>query len=171
MPATSEKQLYNFSNNFERAVDSILEALGIPTLIQGANATLPASRVEVMFQRGAPLNEGVRPDGQTVYDYWSGTLSFRIVTVRPETQPSLISGVSTLHEEFAATILSTFKQRWVSDPEEYLTPFTDANLPYYQVTKLRPEAEVRDFDPRWMEDFTRHTYAVEFGIRSDAWPV
>lgn len=171
MPAPSEKILYNFANNFERAAESILAAAGLPALIQGANGTLPESRVEIIFQRGEPLNEGFRPDGRAVYDYWSGSLAFRIVTIRPETERSLLPGVSTLHEEFAATVLMLFAQQWSADPEEYLTAFNSTNLPYYVVKKLRPGTEQRDLDPRWLEDYTRHTYQVEFGIRSDAWPV
>lgn len=170
MPAVSKKQLYNFGNNFERAAESIIEAAGIPALIQGANATLPPSRVEVIFQRGAPLNQGLRPNGDLVYDYFSGVLSLRIVTVRPDTQPSLISGVSSLHEEFAATLMELFEETKLSSTNEYITAFTSANLPFYKVLKLQPQTETRDLDPRWLEDFTRHTYLVEFGIRSDAWP-
>jgi hypothetical protein len=170
MPASDLKQIYNFANNFERAGEAILEAAGLVALIQGANETLPRSRVEVVFQRGEPLNEAILPDGTVVYDYWSGTLTFRIVTERPETQSSLLPGVSSLHEEWAATVLSTFRQKWNPETELYSTPFNSTNLPYYTVKKLRPGTEARDLDPRWLEDFTRHPYFVEFGIRSDAWP-
>lgn len=165
MAATSEKQIYNFENAIERAVEGVLKAAGYAdTFIQGANATLPESRIEVMFATGDAINEAVYPldSDKTVYDFFNGRLTLRIVTVRPDTQASLLAGVSTLHEEWAAGVRVALQER--------NSPFTTTNLPYLTVKTIRPLGTTRDLDPRWLEDFTRLDYLVQFGIRSDAWP-
>lgn len=170
MPATSKKQIYNFGNNFERATHSILASAGLgDVFIQGSNQTLPRSRVEVMFQTGEPMNQSRRPNGDLVYDYFPGLLTVRIVTSRPTTQPSLLPGVSTLHEEFAASVREVLEER-KTPLGEYQTAFTTDVLPYYKVTKIKPQQETRDLDPQWLEDFTRLPFLIEFGIRADAWP-
>jgi hypothetical protein len=166
MPATDIKQLFNFENNFERAVESILTAGGIDsasTFIQGANETLPESRIEITFAAGEATNQAaLQTTGEMVYDFFSARLTLRIVTVRPDAQPSIIPGVMSLHEAWCATVRSLLQERVV--------PFTLTNLPYYGVQTIRPIATQRDLDPRWLEDFTRLDFLVEFGIRSDAWP-
>ena len=48
--------------------------------------------------------------------------------------------------------------------------FTSTNLPYYAVKTIRQVGTQRDLDPRWMEDYTRIEFLVQFGIRSQAWP-
>lgn len=170
MSATSKTQVYNFPNNFELATKSLLKSAGLgDAFIQGDSGKLPQSRIEVMFQTGEPMNQSRRPNGDLVYDYFSAQLAVRIVTLRPQTQRSLLEGVSTLHEEFAARVRELFEER-KTPAGEYQTVFTADVLPFYKVNKLRPQGEARDFDPHWMEDFTRLPFLIEFGIRSDAWP-
>jgi len=171
MSATSKKQVYNIDNNFERATESIFEAAGLSAVIQGSNETLPRSRVEITFQTGQALNQGRRADGALVYDYFNATLTIRIVTERPHDSPSLIPGVSTLHSEFCATVRELLEET-KSLNGDYSTAFNSTNLPYYKVNKLQPQGEVRDLAVSpWLEDYTRLSYFIEFGIRSDAWPV
>ena len=163
--ATSELQIYNFEYNFERAVESILESAGyLGTYIQGANATLPESRIEVTFASGAAINQAVYPlnPADEIYDFFNGRLTLRIVTVRPDDHPSLIAGVGKLHEEWCAGVRVQMQER--------RTPFTEANLPYYSVQTIRQAATQRDLDPRWLEDFTRIDFDIQFGIRSNSWP-
>jgi hypothetical protein len=165
MAATSEIRLFNFEYNFERAVEGILEGAGyLSTYIQGANETLPESRIEVTFATADATNEAIYPldPDQTVYDFYNGRLTLRIVTVRPDDGPSLLVGVGRLHEEWAAGVRVQLQER--------KNPFTKTNLPYYAVKTIRPMNTQRDLDPRWLEDYTRLEYLVQFGIRSDAWP-
>ena len=163
MAATSKVQIYNFEDNFERAVQSILAAAGfLDSYIQGANKTLPESRIEITFAAGEAINQAVLENRDLVYDFFNARLSLRIVTVRPDDQPSLVSGVSSLHEQWCANVRALFEER--------ASPFTSANLPYYTVTTIRQTATQRDLDPRWLEDYTRIDFLVQFGIRSDAWP-
>lgn len=166
MAATSEIQLFNFEYNFERAVESILEGGGyLNTFIQGANATLPPSRIEVTFASGAAINQSLYPldPSQEVYDFFEGRLSVRIVTERTaEAGPSLVPGVGPMHEEWAAAVRMLLQER--------RDPFTTTNLPYYAVKTIRQVGTQRDLDARWMEDYTRIEFAIEFGIRSQAWP-
>ena len=129
MPATSKIQIYAFENNFERAVESVLEAAGLPAVVEKANETLPASRVEVMFATGEAINQAVLPNHDLVYDFFNARLTLRIVTTRPEDSPSLISGVATLHEQWAAHVRAIFEER--------ASPFTTGNLPYYSVKTIR----------------------------------
>jgi hypothetical protein len=166
MAATSDLQLFNFEYNFERAAESILEAGGyLSTFIQGSSATLPASRIEVTFASGAAINQAIYPldPAQEVYDFFEGRLSLRIVTERTaEAGPSLVSGVGPMHEEWAAAVRMLLQER--------RDPFTSTNLPYYAVKTIRQVGTQRDLDPRWMEDYTRIDFAIQFGIRSPAWP-
>jgi hypothetical protein len=165
MAATDERQVFNFEHNIERAVEAVLEGAGYSSAyIQGANATLPPSRIEVTFASGQAINQATYPldPDQEVYDFFDGRLSLRIVTERPGDQPSLIPGVGQLHEEWSAAV------RWLL--QERKNPFTTANLPYYAVKTIRQAGTARDLDPRWMEDYTRIDFLIQFGIRSDAWP-
>lgn len=167
MPAaTSELQIYNFEYNFERAVESILESAGyLNAFIQGANATLPPSRSEITFASGQAINEALYPldPDQEIYDFFDGRLSLRIVTERTaEAGPSMVPGVGPMHEEWAAAVRMLLQER--------RNPFTEANLPYYAVKTIRQQGTQRDLDPRWLEDFTRIDFLVQFGIRSQAWP-
>lgn len=164
MAASNERQIYNFENAIERATESVLSAAGLPALIQGGNDSLPESRVEIIFAAGQALNEAIYPldPDQQIYDFYDGRLTLRIVTVRPEAQPSLLPGVSTLHEEWSAAVRVALQER--------KSPFTTSNLPYLAVKTIRPIATTRDLDVRWLEDYTRLEFLVQFGIRSDAWP-
>jgi hypothetical protein len=163
MPATDQKQVFNFENNFEIAVAGVLMAGGYgDAFIAGVDNALPASRLEVTFETGDAMNEGALPSGEHVYDFYSGKLSVRIVTFRPETQPSLLPGVSSLHCEWAAGVRTLLQER--------REPFTSANLPYYTVRTIRPRSTRRELDAKWLEDYTQLEFLVEFGIRPDAWP-
>lgn len=163
MPATSLKQIYNFEGAFERAVRDLLTAAGnADSFIEQSLGSLPESRIEVTFAAGAAVNEECLANGQHVYDFFEGRLTLRIVTVRPADRASLIPGVATLHEEWAAAVRAALEER--------AAPFTTANLPYYAVKTIRPLATTRDLDARWLEDYTRLEFFVQFGIRSDQWP-
>lgn len=164
MPATDLKQIYNFEGAFQRVARDIMQAAGYAdTFIEQANDTLPESRLEITFACGNAINESALDDGSHVYDFFEGRLAVRIVTVRPSDSSSLIPGVATLHEEWSAAVRSLFEERQAK--------FNETNLPLYAVKTIRPLATTRDLDPRWLEDFTRLEFFVQFGIRSYAWPV
>lgn len=163
MPATDKIQIYAFESNFEKAVQSVLQSAGLlDSFIQGQDVTLPDSRIEIMFESGEAINQAILADRSLVYDFFDGRLTLRIVTERPSEQRSLISGVASLHEEWAARVRALLEER--------VSPFTTANLPHYTVRMIRPTSTQRDLDPKWLEDFTRLEFQVQFGIRSDAWP-
>jgi len=163
MPAADVKQILNFENAIELATQSILQAAGFhDSFIQGGNATLPPSRIEIIFATGEAMNEAALPNGDHVYDFFNGVLTVRIVTVRPDDLPSLLPGVSDLHAQWAAGVRAALQER--------LSPYTTSNLPWLAVKTIRPRATTRDLDPRWLEDFTKLEFYVEFGIRSTAWP-
>lgn len=164
MPAQTKIQVYAFESNFEVATRTILEGRGLyATLIQGANVSLPESRLEIIFTLGETLNQATMPNGEHVYDFFNAKLSLKIVTARPSDSPSFIPGVTTLHEEWAAGVRVALEER--------AKPFNLQNLPYYNVQTIRSSGSKRDLDPRWLEDFTTLDYLIEFGIRSDAWPL
>ncbi len=163
MPATDIKQIFNFENAFEIATQAVLNAAGYhDAFIQGGNATLPPSRIEITFATGEAMNETALQNGQHVYDFFSGMLTIRIVTIRPDDMPSILSGVTDLHSQWAAGVRAALQER--------VSPYTTSNLPWYAVKTIRPRATTRDLDPRWLEDFTKLEFYVEFGIRSTAWP-
>lgn len=164
MPAQSKKQIYAFEENFEVAVRSVLDKAGLLNLlITGQSDSLPESRLEILFVLGETLNQATLPNGEHVYDFFNAKLTMRIVTTRPTDQPSLLPGVGMLHSEFAAGTRVALEER--------LKPFNVENLPWYGVQTIRPAGSARDLDPRWLEDYTRLDYLIEFGIRSNAWPL
>ena len=164
MPAQSKKQVYAFEDAFETAAAGVMKAAGFyDSLISGANETLPESRIEIMFVLGETLNEAVLINGQHVYDYFNASLRLKLVTVRPRDQPSLLPGVSNLHAEWLGGIRTAFEER--------VRPFNETNLPWYKVNTIRSSGSARDFDARWFEDFSTLSFLIEFGIRSDAWPL
>lgn len=163
MPATDKVQIYAFESNFEKAVQSVLHTAGLlDSYVQGADVTLPESRIEITFESGEAINQAIMTDRSLVYDFFDGRLTLRIVTERPIEQRSLIPGVANLHEEWCARVRALFEER--------AGPFTTTNLPHYTVRMIRPVGTQRDLDPKWLEDFTRLEFQVQFGIRSDAWP-
>lgn len=162
MAATSKIQIYAFESNFERAVEQVLDAAGVPAYVEKNSESLPATHVAITFASGEAINLAVLPNHEEVYDFFNARLTLQITTERPEDQPSLISGVASLHEEFAARVRAALEER--------ANPFTTANLPYYAVKTIRQLGTARDIDPRWLVDYTRIEFLVQFGIRSDAWP-
>jgi hypothetical protein len=164
MPAQSVRQILNFNENWQRATRDVLNAAGYcDSFIERSNCDLPRSRIEVSFATGEALNECVLANGDHEYDFYSGRLKIRIATFRPDDQPSLLPGVGSIHSEWSAATLDLLR--------ESQRPFTTENLPYYAVKTIRLLSVNPDLDPRWMEDFTEIEFYVEFGIRSDAWPL
>lgn len=167
--ATDLVQLFAFESALEAATRSILQAAGLPdTYVTQSNAELPPSYIEVTVQPGSGINEAVRTVGTDStqvfdYDFYDATLTLRIVTQRTDDQPVLPSGVATQHEAWAAGVRVALR--------EAANPYTEARLPYHAVKTIRPLGTERGLEPPpFLQDFTRLDFALQFGIRSTAWP-
>src|SRR5690349_3834232 len=103
-PADDIRKLLNFEDKIETATRAVLVAAGITdTFLPTGDGDLPATHLEVLFSTGEALNQHTLDNGQKVYDFFDGLLRLRVASVRSEQQASLLAGVRSLHEEFAAT--------------------------------------------------------------------
>lgn len=169
MPAENLTQLFAFESAIEAATRSILQAAGLPdTYVSQGTDNLPPAYIEVTFSPGPAINQAVRLVGtesvETLdYDFYDGQLTLRIVTPRTDDQPVLPAGVATMHESWAAGVRVALR--------EAAAPFTEARLPYHAVKTIRPLGTERGLEPPpILQDFTRLDFALQFGIRSTAWP-
>ena len=162
MPAQSEAQIWDLIGSIEVAAARILEKWEVPTvLLPRANAALPPSRLEVTFVPGDAGNQHTLPSGRKVWDYFEGgELRIRLATVRPDDRGALIPGVGDLHSQFLATVMQAFDQS--------RQPFAEY-LPHHYVNTIRPLRPQRDFDTRWLEDFTELRFWIDHGISETAW--
>ncbi len=120
-----------------------------------------SARKEISFDLGEALNEEVLINGKHVYDFFSARLRVRIVTSRRQAAP--VPEIVDLHDSFVADTLDLLA--------EEKRPFTEELLPYYAVKTLRPLGTKSDLDIIDREDFTDIDFALQFGIRSTAWPL
>lgn len=164
MSANSTRDLRNFKGHFRAASMLAFQAAGITVaVLERSVAKLKSTvRIETSFDLGEAMNQETRDSGLRVYDYFPARLRHRIVTGRRQGQSAAADEARDLHESFVSSALDIFA-------EEKL-PFTEAILPYYSVTTLRPLGTKSDFDVIYFEDFTDVDFHVEFGIRATAWP-
>lgn len=165
MPATSTKHIYNFKGNFAAATAALLATYGwSDAYIERESRRLKAAvRQEITFHLGEAINEAALADGSHVYDFYAARLLVRIVTARRENQSSPDSALRNLHDQYVAETLDALEER--------KNPFTEELLPYYAVKTIRPLGTRSDLDLTFFEDHTEIEFALQFGIRSTAWPV
>lgn len=163
MPAPSTEKLYDFKTNFAVATAKILAASGFTQeYLERQCARLQATlRYEISFDLGEALNEEPLANGDHVYDFYAATLRIRIVSARRPKPAGLGTELRELHDLFVARTLAQFEER--------RHPF-DALLSWYAVKMIRPLGTGSGFDPLYAEDYTDISFALQFGIKSDAWP-
>lgn len=162
--ATNTAVIRNFKGNFRAATREILNTAGwTDVVLERSMARLKATaRKEVTFHLGQQANVETLPSGLQVADYFAARLRIRIVTSRRQDQSYPGDEAHELHENFVADALDIFAYE--------KAPYTEALLPYYAVKPLVTLGTNSDLDILHFEDFTDIDFAIEFGIRSTAWP-
>lgn len=158
-----DKQIKNFEGWFERAAPIILNRAGCNQAFvaqQVMQARLPASRIDMLFVKGPAAEIALNDEGAEYEDDHAAQLIFTLSTKREQSQPMVIDGVRTLHQEWAATV------RAALDFKEH--PFKDL-FPFYTVTQIREGQNARDLDFNFWMDYTRIPIELRFGINSNAW--
>jgi hypothetical protein len=160
-----DKQIKNYEGWFERAAPIILTRAGCGAAyvaLQEAKNKLPGCRLDVLFVKGPAAEISTNDEGDEYEDDHAAQLIFTLSTKREQTQPMLIEGVKTLHQEWASLIRAAF------DFKE--NPFKDL-FPFYTVTALREGQNARDLDFNFWMDYTRIPIELRFGVNSNAWRV
>lgn len=162
---TRDIQIKNYSGWFERAEAIILARAGCGTAFvsqQVSQHKLPASRIDYLFIKGPAGEISLNDEQDEVEDDIQGRIIFTLSTKREKTQQSLIDGVKTLHEDWAARIRAAheFKEN----------PFKDL-LPFYTVLQTREGQNDRDLDLNFWVDYTRIPIDVRFSVNSNAWSI
>lgn len=158
-----DKQIKNPEGWFQRAGAQILATAGRGQVFVGQEVIkqkLPASRIELLFIKGPGAEIDVNDLGDQYEDDIAGRLIFTLVTRREESQVSLLEGVKTLHEDWAATVRAAmdFKE----DPFHGL-------LPFYTVNQIGEGQNDRDLDLNFWLDYTRIPFDLRYTINQDAW--
>lgn len=161
--AASTKDLRNFKGHFRAAARVLINAAGWDDAVleRELKKLSAVARKEISFDLGDAFNQETLENGLRVYDSFAARLRVRVVTSRRQAAP--IPEIVDLHDRFVADVLDLFT--------EERNPFTEAILPYYGVITLRPAGTRADLDVLEREDFTDIDFALQFCIRSSAWPL
>lgn len=163
MPAPTVAALLDYEKNIEDALKTYLESAIASTQILTTRTLLSAEeiqetpRVAVSFQTTGtnPNQQAIRPSNSAQYDsHKQGTLTL-IATVRRNA-----SG------QDLGTLTGQLREALLKESEA----FDATTLPYYQVVTLREGSCVPSISADNDEITRTLTYAVEFYIKTDAWP-
>lgn len=162
MAAPNTTQLFNFSEIFENAALSVLEAAGIEAFANYSPDKVPLNRASVSFTAGAADPTPQLVNGKFEYLIYRGcVLEIEVTWDRTENPAT----ADTLREisETAAVIRNAFRySRW---------PLNQTNLKWYHVARIVPSGESRGLDQQRMCDVLTIRYSIDFEILRDAWPV
>lgn len=174
MPAPSVDVILNFEANFEEAGQNVLATCGVTSFISQQSVQLFAGRdiyTGIGLDLGPALDELAMlpkpsdwPAGQpppSDYFRYDATLSFRIA-VKRDKNSSVDPNIDTL---FAA-IRSRIRRAMMMS----CAPFNSTNLPWYEVSNIRPNGASWGFEPARNVDFTDLRFALRFAILDSAWP-
>lgn len=173
MPAPNLTALYNFEGQFETAAQGILANVLIDAYkTNDPQVKLPVQHVAISFNLG-PAIEGEfaqlpkpaswpvgAPPPQEYFRY-NGTLEYRVQVPRDETDPTT-EGVDTLFEQIRGKLREEMMQS--------VRPFNEVNLPYYKVSRVRPDGANNGENAEGNADRMFLRFVITFEIRKDAWP-
>ena len=156
MPAPNLTTLFQIEEQLNDAFTAVLSAASAPAYFAHDARELPADYYEVTTELGA-ANGHCSQAGE--WDSWNFRATVTVVTERDPVEVYPRRHANLKGE--ARMNLSRLSAR-----------FTTANLPYLQITLLRPENTTVDFrnDQQRAQDVTVLEYAGTVSIRADAWP-
>jgi hypothetical protein len=156
MSAPDLQTLFHFEDAIENCLASILTAGGLTVHKQQSTDQLATPFVALQFTPGR-ATQRLKCFTSTAprYDAWEGSLRVEIVTERKK------NGAN--HAVIRATIRNLFY-----DAQAQIT--TD-NLPWHAVTKFYETSTSPTVSHEDNFDVSSMTWAMEFQIRSTAWPI
>jgi hypothetical protein len=174
MPAPSIDALLNFEEQFEGAGQTVLATCGVTSFISQEAVQLFANRdiyTGVGLDLGPAIDELAqlpKPEGWPVgqppptdYFRYDANFSFRISVKRDQNQ-SPDPNVDTLFAFVRARIRRAMMMS--------CGPFNSTNLPWYEVSNIRPNGASWGFESARNIDFTDLRFALRFAILDTAWP-
>ena len=171
MPAQNLTQLLDFEGQFETAAQAVRAANGITAYISEQTAQLPLLSTGISFDIAPALDQltflpkpsnwpANTPPPQDFFRY-TATLEFRIEVPR-DRNTATVPGVATLFAEFRGKIRSAFMRT--------MAPFNSTNLPYYEISDIRPAGALTGTEGVRNIDFCSLRFAITFAIKPTAWP-
>ncbi len=172
MPAPNLTALFDFEGQFEKAAEGILAAVLIECYKTGDDQPLPPFNALVAFDLG-PAIEGEFaqlkkpaswPDGMAPpqeYRRYNATLEFRVQVPRDDREPT-IAGVDSMLSQVRGKLREVMMQ--------CVRPFNEINLPYYKVSRIRPDGASSGESKDANADRAFIRFALTFEIRPSAWP-
>ena len=155
MPAPDLKTLFQQEEQLNEAIVGVLDAAA-PSFYAHDTRQRPASYNTVITELGAATGH-VFQNGE--WDTWDFRLRVAVVTQRDTESPT--PAAHALQKGHVRALLSKLSAK-----------FTTANLPYLQITLLRPDNTTVSFenDQNRMQDVTTLEYAGQVAILNTAWP-
>lgn len=174
MAAPDLQTLFDFEGQFEDAAQAILVASGIAGYISQQAAKIPIINTGLGFDVNPAIDELTQipspnnwPAGQAApqeYFRYTGNLEFRVEVPRDQETitPASAGSVDTLMRSVRGKLRATMMR--------CVMPFTDANLPYYRVSDIRPNGTTTGYEAVRNIDFCSVRFVVTFAIQPGAWP-
>ena len=154
MPAPDHGTILQFEDAIETAVVTVLTANGMTAMRQRGSTSLATPRVEVRLMVGAAEEHYGRGAGNEPFlDFWHGTIQLAIVTNRSRNDAS--------HMTYRG------KCRYAM---QGLTALNSA-LDYLAFSRVLESGTSPEIHADENHDATVVSFAVDFCVRADAWPV
>jgi hypothetical protein len=172
MPAPNLPTLFDFEGQFENAALELLTAVVINAYASGGDQQTAVENCGIQFTLG-PAVEGkfaqlpkpaswpVGEPAPQEYFIYDATLEFRAEVPRDDPAPT-IEGVSSKLGEIRGKLREEMMQ--------CVRPFTETNLPYYKVSRIRPAGSSYGENQQRNTDVAFIRYTLRLEIRPDAWP-
>lgn len=171
--SNTETKINNFGENFCTALQASFMDNGLDDIFSQPVGSVAQGGVscEIYFALGPAINIGIRPDtGSAVQDAYSGTLTIKLRSARPQDGPSaLVPGILSEHYARAARINAIMQIQDNGNGTTVRSPFNTSNLPYYSVKFTKTQGIVPYTDWDFQQDVMEMTYALEFSIIPTAW--
>lgn len=171
MPATNLPELFDFEGQFETATQAILVATGIAAYISQQAEKMPELNTGIALDVNPAIDELTQipspsnwPAGQAApqeYFRYTASLELRIEVARDQNGAS-VAGLDTMLSQVRGQIRAAMMR--------CVMPFTDANLPYYRVSDIKPNGTTTGFEAVRNTDFCSLRFVITFAIQPTAWP-
>ncbi len=171
MSAPNLSALFDFEGQFETGAQAVLDTAGITAYLSQGASKLPLLETGISFDLMGALDELTQipspsnwPAGQAApqeYFRYTGSLELRVEVPRDQETPSVM-GVDTLMSQIRGQVRAAFMR--------CVMPFTDANLPYYRVSDIKPNGTTTGYESVRNIDFCALRFVITFAIQPTAWP-
>ncbi len=171
MPATNLPELFDFEGQFETATQAILVASGIATYISQQAVKLPListalgldvnPAIDELTQIPAPTNWPAGQPPPQEYFRYTGNLEIRVEVPRDQNGASM-PGVDTLLSQIRGQVRAAMMRS--------CAPYTDANLPLYRVSDIKPNGTSTGYESVRNIDFCSLRFVLTWAIQPGAWP-